>query len=46
MIERKVQMGVPAWYYLDRVRGWIVQLYQRWGKADKAVEWQQSHGAL
>ncbi len=46
MIERKVQMGVPAWYYLDRVRGWIVQLYQRWGKADKAEEWQQSHGAL
>ena len=42
MVERK---GKPGWMgasttrYLDETRGWIVQLYQAWGKPDKAAEW-------
>ena len=42
MVERK---GKPGWMgasttrFLDEARGWIVQLYQAWGKPDKAAEW-------
>jgi eukaryotic-like serine/threonine-protein kinase len=39
MDARKALMGVPNLYYLGRVRGWIVDLYQSWGKSDKAAEW-------
>jgi tetratricopeptide (TPR) repeat protein/tRNA A-37 threonylcarbamoyl transferase component Bud32 len=39
MDARKAAMGVPNLYYLDRVRGWIADLYQSWGKSDKAAEW-------
>ena len=39
MEARKKEMGVPNWYFLDRVRGWIGDLYQAWGKPDKAAGW-------
>jgi hypothetical protein len=40
MLARKDRMAVADWYHLDRAREWIVQLYQDWGKPDKAAEWQ------
>jgi hypothetical protein len=39
MAGRKNRIGVPYWYHLDRVREWLVQLYQAWGKPVKAAEW-------
>jgi serine/threonine protein kinase/tetratricopeptide (TPR) repeat protein len=39
MVVRKELIGVQDWYHLDRAREWIVQLYQAWGKSDKAAEW-------
>ena len=39
MAARKDQMGVPDWYHLERARRWLVQLYQAWGKSEKAAEW-------
>ncbi len=39
MLVRKNRMGASYWYHLDRARDWLVQLYQGWGKPDKAAEW-------
>lgn len=39
MLARKNRMAVPDWYHLDRASEWIVQLYQSWGKPEKAAEW-------
>jgi hypothetical protein len=39
MALRKNRIAVPDWYHLDRATEWIVQLYQDWGKPDKAAEW-------
>jgi tetratricopeptide (TPR) repeat protein len=39
MLARKNRMAVPDWYHLDRASEWIVQLYQAWGKPEKAAEW-------
>jgi tetratricopeptide (TPR) repeat protein len=41
MAERKDHIAVPDWYHLDRAGEWIVQLYQDWGKPDKAAEWHE-----
>ena len=44
MVERKERMGwmgVSNWYHLDRAREWILQLYQAWGKPEKAAEWRK-----
>jgi eukaryotic-like serine/threonine-protein kinase len=41
MLERKDQIGVPDWYHSDRAHEWIVQLYQAWGKPEKAAEWRK-----
>jgi hypothetical protein len=41
MVARKDKMTVPDWYHLDRAREWIVQLYQAWGKPEKAAEWKK-----
>ena len=38
---QKARIAVPNWYHLDRAREWIVQLYQAWGKPEKAAEWQK-----
>jgi hypothetical protein len=32
---------VPEWYYLDRAREWMVQIYRAWGKLAKAAEWKK-----
>ena len=42
MAERKNQIAVPYWYHLDRAREWIIQLYQAWGKPEKAKQWRQN----
>jgi tetratricopeptide (TPR) repeat protein len=42
MMARKERIGVPNWYYLDRAREWIVQLYQAWGKPEVAAEWKHN----
>jgi eukaryotic-like serine/threonine-protein kinase len=41
MVSRKDRMDVPSWYNLDRAREWTVQLYQAWGKPEKAAEWKK-----
>jgi serine/threonine protein kinase len=41
MLARKDRIGVPDWYYLDRAREWLVQLYQSWGKPGKAADWRK-----
>jgi len=44
MIERKGKlgwMGASTARYLGEARGWIVQLYEAWGKPDKAAEWRE-----
>ena len=44
MVDRK---GKPGWMgastarYLDEARGWIVDLYEAWGKPGKAAEWRR-----
>jgi hypothetical protein len=39
MVERKDRMPVPKLRDIDSTHRWIVQLYQAWGKSDKAAEW-------
>jgi hypothetical protein len=41
MVARKDKMEAADQYHLDRAREWIVQLYQAWGKPEKAAEWKQ-----
>jgi eukaryotic-like serine/threonine-protein kinase len=42
MVTRKARMlAVPELRKLDRAREWIVQLYDQWGKLDKAAEWKK-----
>jgi hypothetical protein len=41
MAVRKDRIAVPNWYHLDHAREWIVQLYQDWGKPEKAAEWRE-----
>jgi serine/threonine protein kinase/tetratricopeptide (TPR) repeat protein len=41
MLARKDRMGVPDLYHLSRAREWIVQLYEAWGKPEKANEWRR-----
>jgi hypothetical protein len=43
--ERRTHREAHAWLPLDRAGEWIVQLYQNWGKPEKAVEWTQKLGA-
>ena len=38
MQARKERTAVPDWYHIDRAHEWLVQLYQAWGKAEKAAE--------
>ena len=45
MVERKGRigwMGAANLVYMDRAREWIVQLYQAWGKPQKAAEWSKN----
>jgi len=41
MLTRIHQMAVPDRYHLDLARKWIIQLYQDWGKPEKAGEWKR-----
>jgi len=41
MATRKEMIGVPDSYYLDLAREWTAELYQAWGKPQKAAEWRQ-----
>jgi tetratricopeptide (TPR) repeat protein len=41
MVARKDRVLMPDWYHLDRAREWLVQLYQDWGKPEKAAEWRK-----
>jgi len=42
MLARKDKIAVPDKYHLDRAREWLVQLYEAWGKPEKAEEWRQN----
>ena len=46
MLARKDRIDVPEWYHLDRAREWIIQLYQAWGKPEKAAEWREKLKAI
>jgi hypothetical protein len=39
MLAGKDRIAVPDRYHIDRAHEWLVQLYQAWGKPEKAVEW-------
>jgi eukaryotic-like serine/threonine-protein kinase len=41
MLARKARIDVPDWYHLERAHDWLLQLYQAWGKPEKAAEWRQ-----
>ncbi len=41
MLKRKDRMDVPDQYHLELAHQWLVQLYQTWGKPDKAAEWRK-----
>jgi adenosyl cobinamide kinase/adenosyl cobinamide phosphate guanylyltransferase len=41
MVTKKNKTGLPDWYP-DHARGWIVQLYEAWGKPAKAAEWKRN----
>jgi hypothetical protein len=42
MEARKVQMGPPYMYYIKIARGWTAEMYEAWGKPEKAAEWKQN----
>jgi tetratricopeptide (TPR) repeat protein len=46
MLARKDRIDVPEWYHLDRAGEWIIQLYQAWGKPEKAAEWREKLKAI
>ena len=39
MLARKDRIAVPDHYHLDRAHKWLVDLYEAWGKPEKAAEW-------
>jgi eukaryotic-like serine/threonine-protein kinase len=41
MLARKDLMSVPDRCHMDSAHAWIIQLYEAWGKPDKAAEWKQ-----
>ena len=41
MVQRKATIPAPSRFKLEQAGKWIVQLYQDWGKPDKAAEWRQ-----
>jgi len=41
MLARKDRIDVPDLYHLGLAHQWLVQLYQAWGKPDKAAEWKR-----
>ncbi len=43
MVDRKDRMGVANMYHLDRAYDWILEMYQSWGKPERAAEWRGRH---
>ena len=41
MLARKGSIAAPDRFHLELAHQWIVQLYQAWGKPDKAAEWKK-----
>jgi tetratricopeptide (TPR) repeat protein/tRNA A-37 threonylcarbamoyl transferase component Bud32 len=41
MMARRNKSAIPEREDLDRVRDWLFQLYQAWGKPGKAAEWRK-----
>jgi tetratricopeptide (TPR) repeat protein len=41
MLALKDRIDVPDRYHLELAHQWLVQLYQAWGKPDKAAEWKK-----
>jgi len=41
MVARGNQMEVGDSYYLGRARQWLAELYEAWGKPEKAAEWKK-----
>jgi len=41
MLALKDRIDVPDRYHLELAHQWLVQLYQAWGKPDKATEWKK-----
>jgi eukaryotic-like serine/threonine-protein kinase len=39
MLVRKDRMAVPDQYHLELAHRWLIQLYQAWGKPEKAAQW-------
>jgi eukaryotic-like serine/threonine-protein kinase len=39
MVARKDKIAVPDWNQVDLARDWLVELYEAWGKPEKAAEW-------
>ena len=42
MQARKKTMPASERYRLDGVRGWMIQLYQAWGKPEKVAGWRRA----
>ncbi len=42
ILARKDKIAISDRYFLDRARGWIISLYEVWGKPAKAAAWQSS----
>jgi tetratricopeptide (TPR) repeat protein len=45
MATRKERIWVRDWYHLDRAPEWIANVYQAWGKPEKAAEWKSQSNA-
>jgi hypothetical protein len=41
MDARRERIAVPDLYRLERAREWLAQLYQAWGKPERAAEWKK-----
>jgi serine/threonine protein kinase/Tfp pilus assembly protein PilF len=42
MLARKERTPVPSRRHLDSAHGWIIELYEAWGKPQKAAEWRHT----
>ena len=45
ILARKDRIAGPDRYHLDLAHQWLIQLYQAWGKPDKAAEWKNKQAA-
>jgi tetratricopeptide (TPR) repeat protein len=41
MVARRDRIAIPYRYHLDRAHDWVVQLYEAWGKPEKAADWKE-----